>query len=192
MRSSPLTDHDHNPSGRSTPPADSTNGAETGGGETTAGAAPEGAALDTNDVAERVTDLESQLRYALADLDNVRKRYARDLERERMAERERAGRLWLPVLDHLDLALSHLGEETSAAAGIESIRAAALAAIAELGFPRFDDIGQPFDPARHEAISTVNSPDEAGTIVTAVRPGYGAQVVLRPASVIVAQEGPGG
>jgi molecular chaperone GrpE len=139
------------------------------------------------EVDERVRRLENQLRYALADLDNLRKRYAREIARERAAERERAAQLWLPVLDHLDLALSHLDGESAVSAGIEAIRAAALDAIAQLGFPRYDDIGAVFDPERHEAVSTVPAPDAPNTIVAALRPGYGADVVLRPASVIVGQ-----
>lgn len=147
--------------------------------------APEGAASPSDETDTRVQELENRLRYALADLDNMRKRFGREIERERGAERERAARLWLPVLDHLDLALSHLDDDISARAGIESIRTAALDAIAEMGFPRFDDVGRPFDPERHEAVSIVPAPDEPNTVVAALRPGYGADVVLRPASVIV-------
>lgn len=146
-----------------------------------------GSDAGAEEVDERVRDLQNQLRYALADLDNLRKRYAREVARERAAERERAAQLWLPVLDHLDLALSHLDGESPMRAGIESIRAAALDAIAQLGFPRFDDIGAAFDPERHEAVSTVPAPDAPNTIIAALRPGYGADVVVRPASVVVAQ-----
>jgi len=120
----------------------------------------------------------------------LRKRFAREVERERVAERERASRPWLPVLDSLDLAVTHAGGESieGLVAGIESIRNGALSAMAQVGFPRFDDIGEPFDPARHEAVSAVESGDAAGIIVSTIRPGYGAEQVLRPASVIVSSK----
>ena len=44
-----------------------------------------------------------------------------------------------------------------------------------LGFPRFDDVGRPFDPARHEAVGTVEADAPAGTVVATVRPGYGTE-----------------
>lgn len=153
-----------------------------------AGRSPHGPSADedASPAGNRVHELEEQLRYALADLDNLRKRFAREVERERLAERERASRPWLPVLDSLDLALTHADE--GMVAGIESLRNGALSAIAEAGFPRFDDTGKPFDPDRHEAVSTVESDDAPGIIVSTVRPGYGAETVLRPASVIVSRK----
>jgi molecular chaperone GrpE len=197
MRSSPLTDPTHDPSDRSpsqnpSTRDDSTRGSDPIGSDTTSVEPTDAVPPVDDSVGDRVRELETQLRYTLADLDNVRKRYARELERERAVERQRAGRLWLPVLDHLDLALSNLDGDASVVAGVESIRAAALDVMAQLGYPRFDDIGHPFDPARHEAISTIAAPGAAGTIVAAARPGYGGDVVLRPASVIVAAEAPDG
>ena len=49
-----------------------------------------------------------------------------------------------------------------------------------------------FDPARHEAVATVNDPDtDPGTIVHVVHPGYGeGEHQLRPAAVVVATKGP--
>lgn len=141
----------------------------------------------TGDGDDHVRNLENQLRYALADLDNLRKRYQRELARERAAERERAARLWLPVLDDLDSALSQIENDSPLRTGIEAVQATALDAIARLGFPRYDDLGKVFDPQRHEAVSTVAAPDAPNTIVAVLRPGYGEEVVLRPASVIVGQ-----
>ena len=46
--------------------------------------------------------LEDRLRRALADLDNLRKRYEREVERERLTERMQVARQWLPVVDDLE------------------------------------------------------------------------------------------
>ena len=44
---------------------------------------------------------------AVAELDNLRKRYTLQLAREQAAERARVAAAWLPVLDNLELALEH-------------------------------------------------------------------------------------
>ena len=139
---------------------------------------------------ERVApQVDEQLLRAMADLDNLRKRFHREIAREREAERFRVAGEWLPVVDDLDRAIAHVPEDdqTGLVVGLRAVRDHALDILARLGFPRFEDVGEQFDPARHEAVSAVTSDAERGTVVAVVRPGYGApEVILRPASVVVA------
>jgi molecular chaperone GrpE len=138
----------------------------------------------------RLADLEHRYRQALADFDNFRKRVARDAERQRAEERARVAAQWLPVLDNLDRALEHAESDPGAIVeGVRAVRDEAVALLARLGFPRRSDVGEPFDPARHEAVATVpDAGGRAGTVVHVVRPGYGdAQRQLRPAAVVVAR-----
>jgi molecular chaperone GrpE len=161
----------------------------------TAGAAPEGdwpaePGGPEEDAAARIAELEDKWRRALADLDNYRKRTARALDQERIGERARTSAEWLPVLDNLERALEHAESEPGAVIqGVRSVLEQARDVITRLGFPRRHDEGQPFDPARHEAVSTVagsGAPD--GTVVQVVRPGYGdGETQLRPAQVVVAK-----
>jgi molecular chaperone GrpE len=98
---------------------------------------------------------------------------------------------WLPVVDNLDLALQHAdADPASIVRGVRAVRDQALTVLAGLGFPRRDDLGVRFDPARHEAMSTIPDPHaEPGTVVTVLRPGCGQdERQLRPASVVVATE----
>lgn len=136
-----------------------------------------------------VRRLEEQLRYALADLDNVRKRVDRTVAHERVVERGRCARLWLPVLDNLDLAVQHAdGESPTLEAGVDTIRSEALGAMAALGFPRIDALDRRFDPAYHEALGTIDAADQPpGVVVAIVRNGYGGDPVLRPAEVMVSE-----
>src|SRR5688500_19034109 len=98
--------------------------------------------------AAAVAELEDRWRRALADLDNLRKRYSRELPRERAAERERVASAFLPVIDNIDLALQHTDAEPGAIVeGMRAIREQALAVLSQLGFPRQDEVGRPFDPA---------------------------------------------
>ena len=133
--------------------------------------------------------VDQRLLRAMADLDNMRKRFYREVARERDAERFRVAREWLPVVDDLDRALEHVPDDQQGAhmTGLRAVRDHALEVLAGLGFPRFDDVGQRFDPARHEAVSAVASDAAPGTILAVVRPGYGLpEVILRPAAVVVA------
>src|SRR4029450_11528376 len=91
-----------------------------------------------------VADLEDRWRRALADLDNLRKRYARERERGGGAERGRGAAQWLPVVDDLDRALAHAAEDPSAVLeGVRAVRDHATAVLARLGYPRYEEVGGP-------------------------------------------------
>lgn len=137
-----------------------------------------------------VADLEDRWRRAVADLDNLRKRYARQLAEEQAAERARVAAAWLPIIDNLELALEHAaGAAESIVEGVRAVHDQGVALLAALGYPRHEEIGVPFDPARHEAVSVVRDTREPGTVVRVVRPGYGeGNTALRPAAVVVATD----
>jgi len=144
-----------------------------------------------SDAEARVIELEDHVRRSQADYENLRKRFDREVARERAAEGARVASAWLPVLDDLERALDHTSTSTSAnpqaiLAGLTSIRDQAVAVLSGLGYHRFDVVGEPFDPTRHEAIGTVDAPGPAGSVAVLVRAGYGSDhEVLRPASVLV-------
>jgi molecular chaperone GrpE len=154
-------------------------------GERTAQATGSNAAVEA---AAAAAEFEDRWKRAVADLDNLRKRYARELDRERQAERARAAARWLPVLDNLELALAHASADSHPIVeGVRAIRDQAVEVMDVLGFPRHDAAGVPFDPARHEVVSVVDDPDrDPNTVVEVVRPGYGqGERQLRPAAVVV-------
>ena len=142
--------------------------------------------------ADALAEMEDRWRRAMADLDNVRRRFDRELDRATAAERERVAAEWLPVLDNLELALDHAGADPAAILeGVRAVRDMAVAVLARLGFPRHDEVGVAFDPARHEALGTIRRDDVApGTVLRVLRPGYGdGDALLRPAAVVVATGG---
>ena len=153
---------------------------------------PEAAGRAEQEAAEHaaaLAELQDRWRRALADLDNLRKRYARELDRERAAERARVAAQWLPVVDDLDRALAHAADDPSAIVeGVRAVREHAMAVLARLGYPRYEEVGVPFDPVRHEAVKVVDDAEVApGTVVEVLRPGYGQEERwLRPAAVAVA------
>ncbi|MGE3177045.1 MAG: nucleotide exchange factor GrpE [Vicinamibacterales bacterium] len=131
------------------------------------------------------------------ELDDLRARLRREAARE--AERGRRSMLaeLLEVVDNLDRALSAVrsarvepGAEavTGLARGVALVRDQFLAKLEQFGVSRLDSLGQPFDAARHEAISTAPVDDLAqdGVVVIVVKEGYAiGDDLLRPASVIV-------
>ncbi|MCA2226022.1 nucleotide exchange factor GrpE [Nonomuraea aurantiaca] len=156
-----------------------------------------GASVETDAAAEtnaKLAELEDRWLRSVAELDNVRKRIARDAERLRAEERDRVAAEWLPILDNLELALGHAAvreaDARTIAEGVRAVRDQALAVLSRLGYARHDESDVPFDPVHHEAVATVERDDVApGTVVQVVRPGYGdGQRQLRPAVVVVSKK----
>jgi molecular chaperone GrpE len=142
------------------------------------------------DTSAELARLEDRWRRAVADLDNLRKRYARELDRERTAERARVAGAWVPIIDDLERALAHDGGQSNAVIeGVRTILDQAVKVLDQLGYPRDDQTGVPFDPQRHEVVGMIDVPDSApGTVVEVLRPGYGeGSNQLRPAAVVVSR-----
>jgi molecular chaperone GrpE len=135
-------------------------------------------------------ELEDAWRRALDDLEDVRRRHARELRHEVETERHRICMAWLPVLDDLEVALDQAGgdRDPNVIFGMRAVRDQAVALLASLGFPRDDEAGVPFDPERHEVADVVDDPAATrGIVVKVLRPGYGRPPGrrLRPAAVLV-------
>lgn len=142
------------------------------------------------DAAARIAELEDLRLRALADLENLRKRCASQVSQARADAQVQVAGQWLPVVDNLERALAHAhADPGSIIQGIAAVRDQAIGVLAQLGYPRRDDLGTPFDPARHEAVASREAtgvPD--GSVVEVVRPGYGdGDRQLRPAQVVVAK-----
>lgn len=157
-------------------------------GETAEGEPAEDGKPREKSAEEELQELRERWQRALADLDNLRKRHARELERERTAERMRTASALLPLLDHLEMALEYAeSDPASVVDGVKAVRDEAVGTFEKLGFKRDDQTGVPFDPLRHEAVGTVEDDGaEPGTVKQVLRPGYGdGGTQLRPASVTV-------
>jgi molecular chaperone GrpE len=149
-----------------------------------------GTATPEDEYAAALREAEDRWRRTLADLDNLRKRHAKELERQAASERARTAAAFLPVIDNLELALSHAAADPGAIVeGVRAVRDQAVNVLERLGYPRHAETGVLFDPARHEVVGVVQDPDaDPNTVVQVLRPGYGeAERQLRPAAVTVAK-----
>jgi molecular chaperone GrpE len=143
------------------------------------------------ELTQELTRLEDRFKRAAADLDNYRKRVARDIERRVEEAREALLRDWLEVVDSVERAL-HQERDGPLAEGLRAVREQMDAVLARSGVERIDAVGDRFDPERHEAVDVRESDDaEDGTVLEMVRSGYAhGGRVLRPAQVIVARRRP--
>jgi len=94
----------------------------------------------------------------------------------------------LGTLDNLERALAASGDESSVRAGVELTHREFTAALESLGVEALDPLGQPFDPAVHQAIVHEPAPGfREGTVAEVYRRGYRYKDrLLRPALVRVA------
>ncbi|WP_433088789.1 nucleotide exchange factor GrpE [Dactylosporangium sp. CA-052675] len=137
---------------------------------------------------DEAAELTDRLQRALAEVENTRKAADRDTAALRLSERLAVSAAWLPVLDHIDLALRHAdADPQSIVAGVRQVREQAVRVLSQLGFEPIDAPGVPFDPRRHEAAEVVRDTGaEPGTVVRVLRPGFAAgDRLLRPATVVV-------
>lgn len=134
--------------------------------------------------------LQGLLQRARADYQNQKRRALADQEAGLRRNLQPLLESLLLVLDHMDMALSSptTQEETkNLALGVKMTRDQLVRSLEEHGVTQVDT-GGAFDPAVHQAVSTVeDSGQEPGTIVETLRPGFlWRDSVLRFAQVRVA------
>lgn len=130
-----------------------------------------------------------------ADFDNYRKRMAREKqEAVDFANRELLLDL-VPIIDDFERAINASGESAKSEKNFETLRTGIVMTEQRLfnaletkwGLKRFDAKGEPFDPARHEALQCEKSPAvQEPTVKEVFLKGYTLKNrVIRPAKVAV-------
>lgn len=143
---------------------------------------------------------ETRLR-AAAEMENLRKRTARDVHDARSYAIANFARDMLAVSDNLRRALDAIPAEARASGdagfaalieGVEMTERSMLSAMERHGVKKIEPTGERFDPNFHQAMFEVPNPDvPANTVVQVVQTGYViGDRVLRPAMVGVAKGGP--
>ena len=189
-------------------PVSGTNNDETDG--TATGKVP-----DTTSEADQLAELERERDEYLdlaqrtrAELENFRKRAARESTEAERRGRAHVARGLVPAVDNLERALQAAGvnldpasatespdpesREVSAhealAAGVALVHGEIVGALRSAGVESFDPAGEKFDPNRHEALSARPAVDgeEAGVVGETLQRGYVlGEVLIRPARVVV-------
>jgi molecular chaperone GrpE len=148
--------------------------------------------LALGEAEERAKNHWEQYLRAVADLDNVRKRAQRDIEAANRYGLEKFAAELVPVRDSLELAV----QNADTASDIRSLKQGQQAtlqllakALEKIGIVTINPVGEPFDPARHEAMMAQPSTTaEPNSVLQVVQPGYELNGrLLRPARVIVSK-----
>ena len=130
---------------------------------------------------------------AEADLQNFRRRAARDREESVRASEDRILLEMLDVLDDLERAIAALTPEQAGESWAQGVSLTAQRlrdALARSGVKAMDVVGQPFRPEDHEALLEVAAPEGVapGSVAQEVRRGYRrGDRPLRAARVVVAR-----
>lgn len=129
---------------------------------------------------------------AQAEMENLRKRSAREVENAHKYGMDRFIRELLPVIDSMELGISasdNSGDITGLREGMDLTLKKFLDVLNKSGVEVIDPQGEKFNPELHEAVS-VQAADsgQAGTVIAVMQKGYSLNGrLVRPAMVVVAQ-----
>jgi molecular chaperone GrpE len=151
-------------------------------------------------LAKEAADARDKMLRTLAEMENLRKRTAREVSDARTYGISGFARDVLDIADNLQRALDAVPAEARAAAdpglkalieGVELTERSLHNALEKNGVRKFDPAGEKFDPNVHQAMYEVPDPSvPPGTIAQVVQSGYMiGDRVLRPALVGVAKGG---
>jgi molecular chaperone GrpE len=129
---------------------------------------------------------------ASADLENYKKRSAREMDDMRKYANQSLVKDLLPVLDNLELALKSARENDNAAEhlvdGVELIRKDIIKIFDKFNIEQIDALGKAFDPRFHEAVMREEtSKYSENTVINELQKGYLMHDrLIRPSMVVVA------
>ena len=128
-----------------------------------------------------------------AEMDNLRKRLMRDLERSRKLALEGIMKDLLQVWDSLERGLGVSGESVtieSLVEGQELTMKILEKVMQDHNLEVIDPLGQPFNPEFHEAVTVLPSADvEENTVIEVLQKGFRLhERLIRPAMVIVSRK----
>lgn len=150
---------------------------------------------ELQDKAAKADEFRDQLLRTMADMDNLRKRSAREKQDAIRFANEGLLEKLVPVLDNFEMAMlatasAEGGSVDSLKTGVTMILSQFKNVLAEAGLEAIEAAGKPFDPNLHEAVSQQESADVAeGHVLQQLRRGYKLKDrLLRPATVVVAKK----
>ncbi|CAG9297530.1 nucleotide exchange factor GrpE [Celerinatantimonas diazotrophica] len=170
----------------------------------------EAAELDNAELASahaRISELESQLEAANqkvqdqkdsvvrahAEVENIRRRSAQDVEKAHKFALEKFVNELLPVIDNLERALGAADQENETLKpmieGVELTLKSFLNVVEKFGVQEINPQGQTFDPAKHQAMGMQESEEVApNTVLLVMQKGYELNGrLIRPAMVMIAK-----
>ncbi len=133
---------------------------------------------------------------AKAEVDNIRRRAAQDVEKARKFALEKFAGEMLTTVDNLERALQSIDKEDEAnkaiTEGVELTLQGLITSLDKFGIKAVDPQDQPFNPDLHQAMSMQEVPDVApNTVIAVMQKGYELNGrLIRPAMVMVSKAAP--
>jgi molecular chaperone GrpE len=143
-----------------------------------------------------VNDQKDSVIRAKAEVDNIRRRAAQDVEKARKFALEKFAGEMLVTVDNLERALESIDKEDETKKGviegIELTLQGFIASLDKFGVKAVDPQDQPFNPEFHQAMSMQEVPGVApNTVIAVMQKGYELNGrLIRPAMVMVSKAGP--
>jgi len=133
----------------------------------------------------------TQLKYARADIENLMKRFDRQLEDAKLYANERVIVELLDVVDELEMAVKSAGScgsDETLVQGVKMTLKKLTKILENEEVHPIKSVGEPFDPDKHNAVERVEREGVEGcTVIEEVRRGYTMRgKVIRPSIVRVA------
>lgn len=129
-----------------------------------------------------------------AELDNFRKRVAREQQETRSFANADLLRNLIPIMDNFAMGLDAARAESEKSIvfmGMSMVHKQIEDFLRDMGVQEIESLGKPFDPNLHEAMSQEASAEVAeGTILRVLRRGYKLKDRLLRASSVVVSSGP--
>ena len=144
---------------------------------------------------EKATEHWERVLRIQAELENVRRRATSDVEKAHKFALEGFAKDLLPVIDSLELGLSHTdsNEENESLKklqeGMELTLKMFADTLAKYGLTAVGEVGDTFNPDRHQAMTMQDAPDaEPNTLLMVMQKGYLLNDrLVRPAMVVVSK-----
>jgi len=148
--------------------------------------APDSATPSPEDLQRDYRELNERFLRLAADFENFKKRTAREMDAQARNAIERFAIELLEVADNFERALR--SEDPQPREGLEQIQKLFRTVLERHGIHSFASVGTRFDPARHEAVVSLPSESEEGTVVEEFACGYRMHDrVIRCAKVAVSK-----
>lgn len=174
--------------------ADASATADANFGLTEEGAKLEQLELKVAELTEKLAEAERNRLLALADMDNLRKRMAKELENTRCNTTQDVVFPFLQVYDHFSMAVAATGTNAtieSIVKGFEMIQKEFDKAFSDLNIEAIEAVGKPFDPNFHQAVAMEPSDTvPEGTVIRQWCRGYKEGSHLLKTAMVVVSSGP--
>ncbi len=145
-----------------------------------------GTTIDEEPDEEPEEDLLKRLKYLQAEFENYKKRMAKEMESFAEYSNQRFISAILPIVDDLEKASNTIKDKKDAK-GVKMIYNNLMEILRNDGLEEIGNVGEDFDPFRHECVSQVKNDEfDSNKIVEVVQKGYVYKSkVLKPSKVVV-------